>query len=157
MEVKFSRILCPSCPDLFKSSPHTKSISIARIYHKKKQHKASRQQQLNKLWNLSLIPDLFLCCLFSAIVQRIVRTWHHIQKRTLPLLNALTHPQSVGNTPCAGARSARLLGTEQKLQEFEPFEPRAFKQRTPCAVSCLMLRTRFMQQTRVFTSGSQMA
>lgn len=47
----------------------------------------------------SVLPDPFLCCFLSAMVQRSVRTWHHIQKEIFLLWIQSATPPVGGKHP----------------------------------------------------------
>lgn len=114
VKLSFQEYSSSSCPDLFASSPHTKSISAAIILwlpQQEQQKNPATLQESTRIWHLTYgarrnlrFEILFFVACFPPWSKRSVRTWHHIQKRSCPLLDLLldplSHPQSLwSNAP----------------------------------------------------------
>lgn len=71
------------------------------------------------------------------------------KKENLPsFLDALAHPQSLGNTPRGSSKCPAAWHGEQQKKTWG-----VFKQRPP-RISCVMWGSRFTQETRVSTEGT---
>lgn len=101
----------------------------------------------------SALVDPFLCCLFSAMVQTSVRTWHQVQKeisRFYKKKKSLCQPPLSGKHPSWELKCPAAWHRAKKC-------PRALRTRPPrpSLISCLMLESRFAKQTQVSTEGTR--
>lgn len=152
---------CSSCPNLFVSSPHTKSISVLILIWLPQEKKTTEALTARVHKNLtsyvwdeerSVLWDPFLCRLFSAMVQRSVRTWNHIQKEIILFVwIPLSTLKSVGKRPL---RKCPIACHWTKLQGVPAFNSLLLLALSP--TRCWGVKfMHFRQKTDVSTEGTR--
>ena len=162
----FRITLCCSGPDLFESSPHTKSISVAIILCPPQEQQRKNLSTLHS--NSPLKVDILrvrwaICTSRSLSLLLVFRhgVWEkqcenlasHPKKKENVFWNPVAHrPPSRWETPLVGAQSARSLGIGQKTSGVPAFGRRPPR---PRPTSYVMLASRVMLETKVSTEGTK--